>query len=443
MKNNFNVMFEMLFVVICMIISNKSLGVRKNAIHLTLFEKEQLLDGLYKLKSTPSIYNSNYSAYDYFVAVHIVSNDPFKTYGHAQWSFLPWHRTFLYLFERELQRVLNNNSVYLPYWNVANNTQTEILLNDITFLGGNGSNQYPYLLPNNSMLSCNKFAINHNLNGRKWQYNYTCLSRTIGAGTIIDDNILIASKLPKASEWNELIDTYRPYDVSPYNTAYDNFTLNHHLNSFRSLLDGCTKWIDGKISIGLTNAVKKGACPYNLHGNSHVYIGGQLASAASPNDPLFFLLHSFVDLLWGQYQDKYGDDSFPTQFIDIKLFANDEFISHKQWTSNHVMDHRVQLDYMYDIQVEIDDVIQSTQPNIEDTESVKIQNNINENELLEPPLMYIWIGVVALMFAICISILICCCFIDAKSKTYNDYKPNSKHYTNVTIKYEQECVLSL
>ncbi len=35
---------------------------------------------------------------------------------HGSWTFLPWHRAYLYLHERILGKLLNDNSFRLPYW---------------------------------------------------------------------------------------------------------------------------------------------------------------------------------------------------------------------------------------------------------------------------------------------------------------------------------------
>jgi tyrosinase len=43
-----------------------------------------------------------------------------------------------------------------------------------------------------------------------------------------------------------------------------------------------------------------------FHSGAHNGVGGWLASAASPSDPLFFLLHSNVDRVWAHWQAKYN-----------------------------------------------------------------------------------------------------------------------------------------
>ena len=186
------------------------------------------------MKSTASKYNSSYNAYDFFVYVHLLSNDPSSSYGHSQWSFLPWHRIYLYLFEQELKRVSNNPNLNLPYWNPTNATETEKLLYDETFLGGDGDEEFPHIMSNTSSLNCNDWPILPSLNGIPEIYDYTCLSRTIGDGLPLKNGtVYLYQELLPAKQWDDVIQTYRPYDVPPYNSAMDNFTLDKHNNSFR------------------------------------------------------------------------------------------------------------------------------------------------------------------------------------------------------------------
>mmetsp|Transcript_54297 Transcript_54297/g.48873 ORF Transcript_54297/g.48873 Transcript_54297/m.48873 type:complete len:393 (+) Transcript_54297:69-1247(+) len=348
-----------------------SIGIRKSTHTLSVAEKEEFLEALYLMKSTPSIYDPSYNAYDFFVYVHLLSNDPLTTYGHAGWGFLPWHRIYLYLFEQELQRVTNYSDIYLPYWNPTNLTESDILLNDYTFLGGDGISEFPYLLPNISSLSCSKWSILPSLNGRPDLYEYTCLHRQIGVGVPIRNwngagetvtTFLYQDLLPKA-DWDDTIMTYRVYDIPPYNSAFDNYTINKHLNSFRSMVEGCTKWNDDNTTNDdLVFLTSIGACQ-GLHGHLHGHIGGQLASLASPNDPLFFMLHNWVDLMWSRYQEKYGDElsAIPEDFLDIDV-TQDKFPENDILTTRQVLDHEVQLGYVYDYDYDLDveDDISST-----------------------------------------------------------------------------------
>jgi tyrosinase len=49
-----------------------------------------------------------------------------------------------------------------------------------------------------------------------------------------------------------------------------------------------------------------------LHNQVHRWIGGDKAPASSPNDPVFFLHHANVDLLWESWMDRHGRNYVPT-----------------------------------------------------------------------------------------------------------------------------------
>jgi tyrosinase len=50
--------------------------------------------------------------------------------------------------------------------------------------------------------------------------------------------------------------------------------------------------------------------PPGLHNRVHVWIGGDMAPASSPNDPVFFLNHCNVDRLWAAWQRKHPGGSY-------------------------------------------------------------------------------------------------------------------------------------
>lgn len=53
-----------------------------------------------------------------------------------------------------------------------------------------------------------------------------------------------------------------------------------------------------------------GSLEFRYHNGAHSFIGGWLTSAASPRDPLFFLLHANVDRAWAEWQrdnDRFDD----------------------------------------------------------------------------------------------------------------------------------------
>jgi tyrosinase len=50
-------------------------------------------------------------------------DDVFNKCPHGNWWFLPWHRAYLYFFERILRWACGNDKLTLPYWNYSDDTQ--------------------------------------------------------------------------------------------------------------------------------------------------------------------------------------------------------------------------------------------------------------------------------------------------------------------------------
>jgi tyrosinase len=40
-----------------------------------------------------------------------------------------------------------------------------------------------------------------------------------------------------------------------------------------------------------------------IHGTTHVQVGGHMSTMHSPQDPIFFSHHAFIDKLWSVWQD--------------------------------------------------------------------------------------------------------------------------------------------
>jgi tyrosinase len=50
--------------------------------------------------------------------------------------------------------------------------------------------------------------------------------------------------------------------------------------------------------------------PPAMHNRVHVWVGGDMSPASSPNDPVFFLNHCNVDRLWADWQQNHGNASY-------------------------------------------------------------------------------------------------------------------------------------
>jgi tyrosinase len=70
------------------------------------------------------------------------------------------------------------------------------------------------------------------------------------------------------------------YDVAPWNST--------SRSGFRNALEG---WGQGR-----------GNDRFRIHNRVHRWVGGLMLGGASVNDPVFWLHHSFVDLLWSRWQ---------------------------------------------------------------------------------------------------------------------------------------------
>ena len=223
---------------------------RKNQATLSAVERDRFVAALLSIKAS--------GVYDTFVAEHMgaMSN------AHRGPAFLPWHREYLRRFELALQKV--DPQVTLPYWNWSIDNSPTSSLWDPTFLGGNGR-------PSDGVVTTGPFA---QASG-KWPliYDGPALRRRFG---------LSASSLPTpadiAAALNESL-----YDVAPWSTS--------STSGFRNFLEG---WINGP----------------QLHNRVHVWVGGSMAPMSSPNDPVFFMHHCFVDKLWVDWQAMHPGSGF-------------------------------------------------------------------------------------------------------------------------------------
>ncbi|MET0863293.1 MAG: tyrosinase family protein [Nakamurella sp.] len=193
--------------------------------------------------------------------------------AHCGPVFLPWHRAFLWEFETLLLE-LNPAVGGLPYWW----WQSEARLN-------NGKPKLSRIWTTDLMGPDGDPATdNRVLTGpfKDWQaviYDNTSdgfltrdspgLIRKLGR-----DPAGATSTLPTEAQITELY-THAVYDIAPYDKTTD---------SFRNRLEG---WIFGP----------------RLHNQVHRWVGGDMLAGTSPNDPVFWLHHANIDLIWWKWQN--------------------------------------------------------------------------------------------------------------------------------------------
>ncbi|MCX5380973.1 tyrosinase family protein [Streptomyces sp. NBC_00091] len=225
--------------------------VRKNQAVLTPDEKRAFVNAVLELKRT-GVYDRYVNAHNYYL---MNDSDFGNRIGHRTPSFLPWHRRFLLDFEAALQRVDRN--VALPYWDWTADRAANSSLWAADFMGGTSRGRDGQVLDGPFAYAGGKWAVTVGVDRR------TYLRRALGSG---------GQQLPTRAEVDAVL-AMPVYDTAPWNSASSGF--RNHLEGWRGS---------------------------GVHNRVHVWVGGHMATAASPNDPVFWLHHAFIDKLWADWQ---------------------------------------------------------------------------------------------------------------------------------------------
>ena len=261
------------------------MGIRKNAKFLSSTERENFVKACVLMKAdivnTGDPAASQYSKWDQLVAIHRMiqnANAPstsFVNFGHGgsgSYSFLSWHRYFLYQFELQLQSYVPG--VMLPYWDW---TDPSSIMTD-TFLGPNGDAsgivQQGYFAANKPGTAPNATALPAwwpaSLNGWTMPAHFPA---TFEGGLQRD----VGGALPSVNDLRQTL----------AKTTYP--TFQNALESGTGLASG-----------------------HQMHNQLHGYIGGHMSSpAVSPFDPIFYLHHCNIDRIWAMWQMDGHADVYP------------------------------------------------------------------------------------------------------------------------------------
>ena len=228
------------------------------------------------------------STYDLFVVWHQTAmmtmtppSQQERNAAHSGPVFAPWHRFMLHQLEQNLQRVLNDNAFGLPYWDWAADGQmtpakqkkSKLWAGDCMGNSGTPISTGPFVFdPADPKSFCVRIDVDP-FTG-KLRQSKRGLSRELGAG---------ATSLPNKKTTKNVL-KLNPYDASPWDRTPD---------LFRNTLEG---WAGGKPG---------------LHNLVHVWVGGDMSPATSPNDPVFFLNHCNVDRIWEAWMQKNGRTYLP------------------------------------------------------------------------------------------------------------------------------------
>ncbi|MGW2819591.1 tyrosinase family protein [Streptomyces sp. NPDC001443] len=278
---------------------------RKDAATLTAAEKRRFVNAMLEVKRR--------GEYDEFVQTHIdhyvADGETGLRTAHMAPSFLPWHRRFLLELEQALRRV--DSSVTVPYWDWTRDRGTTSTPWTGDLLGGNGRRS-------DHQVTTGPFA-------------YAAGNWTIRVG--VTDGEYLARDLGRARapislptrndvEW-AMSDPV--YDVSPWDSTTT--------KGFRNRLEG---WGRGS-----------GSASWRNHNRVHRWVGGAMLGGASVNDPVFWLHHAFVDLLWSQWQDRHREHRYlparppgPGTPQHGRVVARNEMLPPWDVTPDSLEDHR-------------------------------------------------------------------------------------------------------
>lgn len=235
------------------------MDIRRNHKDLSVAQKANLVAAILALKNNVDsiLHPGQQNRYDDFVEVHknAMINGPamIMPMPHRGPLFYPWHRILLRQLEIDLQNAVGDSSITLPYWDWDYSSSSSPFTTD--FLGGDGD------LSQNGQVTSGPFA---HSNGkfviRIWDESTgdPWLRREFGEDS--------TSWLPSASEISAGL-AKTPYSPGP--------------SSFERVSEGV------------------------LHDPVHRWVGGNMVEAASPNDPIFFLHHTFLDLLWERWKQQH------------------------------------------------------------------------------------------------------------------------------------------
>ena len=238
-------------------------------------------DGL-GIPRRPGVANQQLSTWDLFIIWHVAAMNEATPPGssrnaaHMGPSFLPWHRWMLILLEAQLQRVLGDANFGLPYWHWAAdgelpvNQQPTQPVWSAACLGGNGrvSDGAVTTGPFRAT-SAFRIRVETDSAARMWATDRP-LRRRFGAR--------FGMSLPATADVTAALNQTN-YDVDPWD-----FTSL----GFRNHLEG---WVPAATAPSLHNLV-------------HVWVGGDMGPASSPNDPVFHLNHCNVDRIWAAWQSQ-------------------------------------------------------------------------------------------------------------------------------------------
>jgi tyrosinase len=205
--------------------------------------------------------------------------------------FLPWHRLYLRRLEQAIQAVSRDPDAALPYW-------------DWTTDGG---------LPAAAQLSAPVWSL---LGPPRGQVTTGPLAQFRVRLTQAEDRLVLGPPRPIWRDAARGIGGLPSPDDQAWTLAdglYDGPPWDPGADSFRNKAEG---WQDPREDLQRLQP--------HMHNRVHVWVGGDMAPGSSPNDPVFFLNHCFVDKIWSDWQAAHPEQSYLPATGDANLRGIDD-----------------------------------------------------------------------------------------------------------------------
>jgi tyrosinase len=276
-----------------------------NQRHLTSDQRSRFVQAVIELKRM--------GGYDKYVTLHTkyfaADGESGLRVAHMAPTFFPWHRQFLLTFEQELRML--DPGVTIPYWDWTYDNSTSSALWGSDFMGGNGRDSDGQVMTGPFAYSTGNWPITYGVTTEKY------LTRNMGRP---DRPIM----LPTKAELSDAL-SMPVYDAAPWDSGTNT-------KGFRNKIEG---WVLGEAKGGY------------LHNRVHQWMGGHMIGASSPNDPVFWLHHAFIDLIWVRWQRKHPKSPYlPAHALGAKDPQHGRVISANEpmppWNvkPSAVFDHR-------------------------------------------------------------------------------------------------------
>lgn len=249
--------------------------IRREIRSLSSDQRKSLVDAFLQLKAAGR-WDHHVHSHHAAMSATVVPTEPahplYRNGAHRGPAFLPWHREFLMQLENDLQEI--NSSITLPYWNwtidaaLPDPKRSEIWAVDI--MGGDGDPA------DENRVADGPFAYS----AGNWP-----IPDGHGGPALLRQFATIMPTLPTAEDVKLAMDEVL-YDTPP-------FSSSPFVVGFRNRIEG---WVTQR---GDPRVKTPGS---QLHNRVHLWVGGSMVPMTSPNDPVFFLHHCFIDKIWADWQ---------------------------------------------------------------------------------------------------------------------------------------------